>query len=240
MRNHNIVEVHIKAHCDSIGSHKYNDALSLNRANTVKQYLVSKKLNERIINIKALGKRFPLNKNENPKARALNRRAEILFIARDTLSASKPDMLPEKIEARNDSDALWKDTATLAISNIEVGKSFVLENMNFYGGRHVLLPKSNKTLKLLLNTLKANPALEIEIQGHICCERTGDGMDIDTHTLDLSVNRAKAIYDYLVKSGIDPSRLSYRGFGSSRKLVLEFTEADRTTNRRVEVKVLKK
>ena len=149
-------------------------------------------------------------------------------------------MLPEKIEARNDSDALWKDTATLAISNIEVGKSFVLENMNFYGGRHVLLPKSNKTLKLLLNTLKANPALEIEIQGHICCERTGDGMDIDTHTLDLSVNRAKAIYDYLVKSGIDPSRLSYRGFGSSRKLVLEFTEADRTTNRRVEVKVLKK
>lgn len=244
MQNYNFGEVSIAAHCDSIGSNNYNDALSLKRAIEVKQYLVSKKLNESIIKIKALGKRFPLNKNENAKARALNRRAELLFIAEDSLQVNQTDTLQKnsyvQVPSIPDSNTLSGDTSILAISTVEVGKTFVLENLNFYGGRHVLLPKSHKTLERLLKTLKANPTLEIEIQGHICCLSSGDGMDIDTRTMNLSVNRAKAIYDYLVKNRIDPSRLSYRGFGSSRKLILEFTEEDRTTNRRVEIKVLKK
>jgi outer membrane protein OmpA-like peptidoglycan-associated protein len=54
------------------------------------------------------------------------------------------------------------------------------------------------------------------------------------------VNRAKAVYDFLVKKGIDAKRLTYKGFGSSKKLVEEVTEIDRITNRRVEIKIVNK
>jgi len=87
-----------------------------------------------------------------------------------------------------------------------------------------------------------NPTLEIEIHGHICCMAgPEDGLDIDTKTEDLSVNRARAIYEYLIKNGIEPQRLKYKGFGHSRPLIYpEDTEERRTTNRRVEIKIVKK
>ena len=90
--------------------------------------------------------------------------------------------------------------------------------------------------------MQDNPKLEIEIQGHICCIPSGDGPDFDEPgSMKLSVNRAKAIYGYLVHNGIDKSRLSYKGLGADYKLIWEErTEHDRETNRRVEIKILKK
>src|ERR1043166_8973091 len=44
-----IEEINIAAHCDSIGSNSYNDALSLKRAMAVKDYLLSRKLNDSLI-----------------------------------------------------------------------------------------------------------------------------------------------------------------------------------------------
>ena len=68
-----------------------------------------------------------------------------------------------------------------------------------------------------------------------------EGLDIDTNRRDLSVARAKNIYEYLIHKGIDESRLHYRGFGSSRKLVVpEITEEDKTQNRRVEIMVVER
>src|SRR5690242_5109636 len=64
IKNYTISKVDIKAHCDSFGSNKYNDALSLKRANEVKQYLVSKSVNQDIITVQTFGKRLPLNQNE--------------------------------------------------------------------------------------------------------------------------------------------------------------------------------
>src|SRR5207253_7863576 len=98
MQRHNIVQVDIKAHCDSLGTHRYNDALSLKRANAVRQYVMSRGPEERIINIKGFGKRLPLNGNEDAKARALNRRAEIIFTVDDPLR-TKTDSLPKKVAA---------------------------------------------------------------------------------------------------------------------------------------------
>ena len=90
--------------------------------------------------------------------------------------------------------------------------------------------------------MRENPSLVIEIQGHICCIGSGDGPDFDDNNRNvLSVNRAKAVYEYLVQNGIEKSRLSYAGFGADSKLVWpENTEAARESNRRVEIKILKK
>jgi outer membrane protein OmpA-like peptidoglycan-associated protein len=79
----------------------------------------------------------------------------------------------------------------------------------------------------------------INIEGHVCCIKdVPDALDIDTYESRLSVNRAKAVYEYLVVKGIDPTRLSYVGFGKKRPIIAdEKTEEDAAKNRRVEIRV---
>jgi outer membrane protein OmpA-like peptidoglycan-associated protein len=92
----------------------------------------------------------------------------------------------------------------------------------------------------LVETLKKETNLRIEIQGHVCCfDGNDDGFDYDNLDHQLSVNRAKAVYDYLIKNGIEASRLTYKGYGySDPKVFPEITPQDEQMNRRVEVKVL--
>ena len=68
-----------------------------------------------------------------------------------------------------------------------------------------------------------------------------DGYDMDTKTYELSVNRAKEVYTFLLRSGIDPRRMSYEGRGSNEKLyAVEVNDQQRTANRRVEIVIVDK
>lgn len=118
----------------------------------------------------------------------------------------------------------------------------MLENLNFEGGRHFLLEESMPILEELLKALQNNPTVTIEIQGYVCCTLgESDGLDLDLQTQDLSVQRAKAIYNFLVEKGIAANRLKYQGFGGSRKIYpYEQNEYERSRNRRVEIKILSK
>jgi flagellar motor protein MotB len=97
-------------------------------------------------------------------------------------------------------------------------------------------------LEKLLSTMQANPNLKVEIQGHVCCmDGEDDGFDYDSNDQHLSVNRARAVYDYLVEHGIEKKRLSYKGFGHSRpKIKVENTPEEEQVNRRVEIFVIEK
>src|SRR5207237_917561 len=119
------------------------------------------------------------------------------------------------------------------ITDLNVGESVALEGLSFEPGRHIILKKSIETLHKLLDVLKNNKNLKIEIQGHVCCTDNGeDGMDLDTRQAVLSENRAKFIYDYLVKSGISASRLTYKGYGRTRpKVEIETTPEEEQMNR---------
>ena len=105
-----------------------------------------------------------------------------------------------------------------------------------------MLPTSQPMLNEVLEVMKNNPNLQVEIRGHICCAETNeDGLDIDTNENLLSRNRAREIYRYLINNGIGSSRLSYKGMGASEKIVKEeLTEKDRETNRRVEFVIIKR
>ena len=60
----------------------------------------------------------------------------------------------------------------------------------------------------------------MEIQGHLCCGEIGkEGYDKQTSQYDLSFNRAKEVYDYLIKLGVDQIRLKYKGYGMQQPLV---------------------
>jgi flagellar motor protein MotB len=63
---------------------------------------------------------------------------------------------------------------------------------------------------------------------------------METGRYDLSTARAKAVYDYLVENGIEAKRMRYKGLAGQFPIVMpELSEADRTTNRRVEILILK-
>ena len=233
-----IQKIDLNGHCDVIGNHVYNDQLSRRRVNSTKEFLLKNNIPNSVFdNLQGFGKRNPLNDNSGEQERFLNRRVEIIVQRKtgpEVATQQTINQIPEKKDQTLTEKI--KDTST------KTGTNIILKNLNFYGGRHILLPQSVPTLTELVNVLKENPTLEIEIQGHICCTfGPEDGLDIDTNTPNLSVNRARAIYEHLISNGIDRNRLSYRGFGHSRPLVYpEDTEERRTTNRRVEIKIIKK
>jgi len=220
----------LRGHCDFRGSHAYNDALSQRRVAAVRDYLLSSGFSaENISNSEALGERSPLNTNSNEEEMAANRRVELIWKP-PVVSVVSPDTISTVTQLRNQIDSLKE------------GESIRLPHVNFYGGRHVFLPESLAALDALLKVMQDHPTMQVEIQGHICCFRGEiDGFDHDSNDYNLSINRAKAVQTFLIRNGIDPLRLSARGFGGTQPLVSpERTEDDRTANRRVEIKILKK
>jgi outer membrane protein OmpA-like peptidoglycan-associated protein len=239
-----INKINLFGHTDSIGNNEYNDKLSLSRVEAVKNYLASKGVTSVAFEIeKGYGKHNPVKNNETEASRYFNRRVEITVTRnndyKDTSSQSKnPSKNPTAKDKLSDSSLTKKITDT----STKVGTNIILNNLNFVGGKHVLLPQSVPIVLELLKVLKDNPKIEIEIQGHVCCAiGAEDGLDIETGTYNLSENRARAVYEYLIDKGIAQSRLSYKGFAHQFPLVYpEDTEAKKTINRRVEIKILKK
>lgn len=70
--------IEITGHTDSIGTEKYNQGLSERRANSVADYLVSKGLARKLMEIKGESENQPVASNATPQGRALNRRTEIV------------------------------------------------------------------------------------------------------------------------------------------------------------------
>jgi outer membrane protein OmpA-like peptidoglycan-associated protein len=75
------------------------------------------------------------------------------------------------------------------------------------------------------------PTLFVEISGHT----DTDGKD--DYNLKLSENRAKSVVDYLISKGVDPKRLSYKGYGETRPIAPNNTAEGKSKNRRIEFRI---
>jgi OOP family OmpA-OmpF porin len=89
-------------------------------------------------------------------------------------------------------------------------------------------PLSMGAINSIYNLLKKHASLKFEIGGYT--DNTGDAK----HNLELSKQRADAVMAQLVNMGIDPSRLSAKGFGDSKPMDSNSTPEGRANNRRVE------
>ena len=124
------------------------------------------------------------------------------------------------------------------LKKAECGAVFPLRKMYFYGNRSTLLPKSKPELKRLLYFMSLNQNLKLEIGGHINRPFT-KASQLSYFDRQLSVNRAKMVYDFLVSNGIYENRLHYKGYGNKFMIYPKATkEAQMKMNRRVELKVL--
>ena len=120
----------------------------------------------------------------------------------------------------------------IELIKVKVGKKVVLNNILFETGKSVLTASSYAELDHLLNILKENALMKIEISGHT--DKTGS----EPLNAKLSEDRAKAVVEYLVQKGIDRSRMEFKGYGSSQPISDNSTAAGRAKNRRVEFKIL--
>jgi len=120
-----------------------------------------------------------------------------------------------------------------SISISKKGDLIKLRSLNFYNNSDIIVPKSEPILKELLEVMKSNPKLKIEIQGHICCKLPNQE---DT----ISEARAKAVYDFLLKNKIDKARMIYKGYGVSFPLykIPEKNDFEANENRRVEILII--
>jgi outer membrane protein OmpA-like peptidoglycan-associated protein len=116
--------------------------------------------------------------------------------------------------------------------NGSVDKSFVLDEVYFATGQSEILPTSFEQLEKLVNYLKENPTIEIQIEGHT--DTVGDA----SLNKKLSLDRAFRVREYLISKGIAGTRLKFIGKGDTEPLVSNDTEENRQMNRRVEFKII--
>src|SRR5262249_41169206 len=143
------------------------------------------------------------------------------------------DRCPNEPETKNgfeDADGCPDHTkATRTRSGITI-----VDKIHFETDKAEILPDSFPTLDAVALTITANPApTEPEVQGH-SDERGGHD-----HNMRLTDARSRAVREYLMRKGVAGARLVARGYGETRPIIKEHTEAAWAENRRVEFVILK-
>ena len=115
----------------------------------------------------------------------------------------------------------------------EIRDVISLPGVNFQSGSDLLLAGAENLIRDIASTLNENDYLQIEVAGHT------DSQGNDVSNQGLSDRRAKTVYDFLIMYGVDPERLSFRGYGESQPIADNATADGRATNRRVELRVVR-
>ncbi len=155
----------------------------------------------------------------------------------------KAQLMPGSYTVVVESKDYVKQTAALIIEKdkplvrdfamLKVGMSITLRGIYFDFDKATIKPESKPALEAAAKMLNENPTINVEIQGHT------DSKGSDSYNLALSDRRAASVVAYLVTNlGIDPSRLTSRGYGESMPIATNDTDAGRALNRRVEFKIL--
>jgi outer membrane protein OmpA-like peptidoglycan-associated protein len=226
-------EIRIHGYADYLSGNNYNTSLSQKRAELVRAHIKNKlpAIGNLVSECRGYGEDFS-KQQKGYHGEQQWRRVDVILLSGNNKIApvvkqpvKKADSLPKPAEKK--------------LEELSEGETVALEGLSFVPGRHQVLARSVPVLKKLLETLREHDELKVEIQGHVCCTEAGkDGFDHDTKDNHLSVNRAKAVYQYLIKNGIEKSRLSYRGFGGSRPKVQEDSPENEQVNRRVEILIV--
>ena len=95
----------------------------------------------------------------------------------------------------------------------------------------VVKPGLNTEIDRVAGVLSGYPETLIRVEGHT------DSVGSEEYNMDLSFRRANSVRDLLVQRGVNISRIETVGFGETKPVATNATEAGRQLNRRVEIKV---
>jgi outer membrane protein OmpA-like peptidoglycan-associated protein len=216
-----IERIAIYGFCDDRGTDSYNLTLSQNRADAIKKIFSGFGVDDNLIsNVDGKGEvllRVVSSDNINI-IRGLNRKVEINVVYRTIDLKERPK---EGIES-----LFLKD-------GLKVGDKITLDNILFKTGYSYVEKESLPVLEKIIKALRERDDIDFTIQGHVCCTRNGrDAVDKGTGKRNLSLARARYIYDYMIEKGIKRTRMRYVGLKNKYPLGKE-TKYDR----RVEIKI---
>lgn len=120
----------------------------------------------------------------------------------------------------------------IPLEPLKAGKQTAMRNLFFSTGSSDLEQASTAELNQLLDLLKSNPSLRLEISGHT------DSDGGAAFNQQLSEARATAVRDHLLKQGIDAGRLTAVGKGDTSPVAPNDSEENKAKNRRTEITVL--
>lgn len=115
------------------------------------------------------------------------------------------------------------------IRDVEIGDKFRLEELQFRADSASITVSGQRELMGVFHFLKNNPNLSLEVGGHT------NGLPPHSFCDRLSTARAKNVVRFLKGQGIDPERMSYKGYGKRRPIATNDTKAGRSRNQRVEI-----
>lgn len=106
----------------------------------------------------------------------------------------------------------------------------IFRNIHFDFGKSDIKPESYQVLDQVVDYLKANPGIKMEVDGHT------DNKGTPEYNIKLSDWRADSVRKYLMGKGVPSDRLEVKGFGLTKPIVPNDSEENRARNRRVEFK----
>lgn len=110
-------------------------------------------------------------------------------------------------------------------------KKICMYNINFETGKSIIDKSSLPYLNQIVTLLNGYPLIKIKVNGHT------DNIGTEDHNVQLSMNRAQTVYNYLLENRIAADRLSYAFFGTRYPIAPNDTEVGRSQNRRVEFEI---
>ncbi|AWA29354.1 hypothetical protein HYN48_04215 [Flavobacterium magnum] len=204
-----INSVSVEGFCDDIGTEYDNLALSRKRAESVAEYI---RTHAAIHDLSATGKgEIALNS----AADALSQRQHNRRVAVVASYAVAPEE-PKPVRSQPAAVDLFEGYK-MPGENLSEGDKLILRQLVFVASTTVFedAEACETELSRYVQYFKANPGINFEIHGHVCCISKSffDARNIYTGKNNLSEDRAKRIYDYFIEKGIDKSRMAYKGFG---------------------------
>ncbi len=147
---------------------------------------------------------------------------------RDRELAGTPAPKPEEEEEPQYRE-LEKD---ILLYPIKVGQIIPMNNIFFDANKTTLKEASNNELNRVLEFLKQNPQLVVEIGGHT------NGICSHTFAKELSDGRSQTVAEFLVKAGISAKKISHQGYGKTQPIATNDTIEGRKKNQRVELRIV--
>ena len=226
------LKIQISGHTDRSGNEQANKKLSQSRAKFVYDHLIAKGISADRISHIGYGSAKPAYSNKSKDGRAANRRIEVKIVSKK--AESMTNLVDETPVSTEDSFEKHTNSSLLHFEKKEIGEALILKHILFEPNKTELTASSIFQADTLVDILKGNPKLAIEVFGYT------DKSGIEDKNIVLSKNRAKALHDYLIDKGIDADRLYYSGCGSGNPIASNKYRWGRDINRRIEVVIIKK
>ena len=129
-------------------------------------------------------------------------------------------------------DDLSLQPLELSLSRVKKGERLKVESIHFKTESANLEPGSLGTLHTLLDMLRQNPNVKIEIEGHT------DSTGTSGFNQRLSELRAESVADWLIRNGVSSKRMKTMGYGDTRPIADNKTAEGRRKNRRTEILIV--